>query len=320
MEAAGAGHLTCLERFHETGRFLDFYSPERAAAATASKLEAWLAAQAACRGGHAHVVRWLFRKGWPPAFDIAALWHPDHAAKPWMEALAAPKAQEVPFESVWDLKLKSKWHLPELSSFRGEVDLYRLAMNAPHCLVALLEAGARSAWICRTAASEGKAKLLSLAVHLGCPCDPEVFFAAAREGQMSVLSAVQLLDIRVLKEEGMGIRFIEQQAHGLFPPEEMQGRDWTRAAMWERAAIEAAAKGHKDVLQALLACEPAVLCACREVGEAAALAGSLECLKLLERCVSTRTAKRFPRGSQDTPQPSCIFPHESRNIHSTLLI
>lgn len=146
MEAAREGRLECLQRLRLEGRFLDLYKRrKRAAAGEASRAEAWLAALAACEAGHAHVLRWLFRYGWPRFFDAEPPWHLHDMADPWFEKFGiAPQLDLVNDANC----IGSLWRQPELPCFPPEVALYRSAMRAPACLDVLLEAGARSPWIC----------------------------------------------------------------------------------------------------------------------------------------------------------------------------
>lgn len=197
-------------------------------------------------------------------------------ADPWLnEFAAAPKAEEsVDFQPYANFTAGCLWPLPELPSFPGEVDLYRSAMKASECLNVLLDAGARSAWICRAAALEGRADLLALAVGRGCFLDPVALFFAAREGHLAVLQEILSLDpdLRIMK-----------QARRLFPRTKLWNADWRPEALLQRAGIEAAFMGHPACLEALLDTYPVLLHHCRKIGEAAVLAGHLDCLSVLQR-------------------------------------
>lgn len=215
-------------------------------------------------------------------------------AEPWLKQLTVPEAREEEEEDFFD----PTWTLPELGSFPGEVELYSHAMRAPECLEALLEAGARSAWICRAAALEGRADLLAMAVQNGCPCDPKCLFIAAREGQLAVLEKV--LD--------MGPDLLIKHAEGVFP--RAVGQAWTMETLVGRAGFEAACKGQAACLDVLLRRDHGILIQLREVGHAAAWAGSLDCLQLLRRyalllyskvyfCVTNDMFQDFPPSEQD---------------------
>jgi hypothetical protein len=69
MEAAKAGHLRCLERMKCEGRLLTSNSDERKTAGEVRKAELWDAALVACKARQAHVLKWLFRDGWPASVD-----------------------------------------------------------------------------------------------------------------------------------------------------------------------------------------------------------------------------------------------------------
>jgi hypothetical protein len=172
VDAARAGHVRCLARLAKKGQFLPLGSPGWEAAGEARKAEVLEAAVAGCSGGHAHVLAWLFSSAWPPPPDAALSCHT---------------------EDLWDVQEDFAAAFPFLDFDREplplEYKLYCCAVKQPTsaCLEAVLEAGCRSAWLCRIAAREGKADFLALAAKRGCPLERWVWMFAADKGDCAVL-------------------------------------------------------------------------------------------------------------------------------------
>eukprot|EP00884_Botryococcus_braunii_P018490 jgi/Botrbrau1/5324/Bobra.0391s0034.1 len=132
VDAARAGHLHCLQRLHEAEQFLDGYSLDREFAGEARRAEFWIAAHAACRAKHAHVLAWLFSRGCPPGFFDRHPFDLQFKDVPWGSA-AYVRYHPDPKEAR-DAPKPPEWLL------------FREAMKnaTPACLEVLLQAGFRS--------------------------------------------------------------------------------------------------------------------------------------------------------------------------------
>lgn len=181
MDAAKAGHLDCLKRLRQEGKFLDFYSQARQTATEAKRAQAWRAAIAACEAGNDDVLAWLFARGWPEESDDAK-WYIDDVMQP---------IETNELRQLLSDFLLSRWggmvRMPHWSPL--EMKLFLRALRNPDtgCLLQLLISGCRSKWICPMAAREGCKSHLILAACIGCPCGIRTVLAASRQGSHSLL-------------------------------------------------------------------------------------------------------------------------------------
>eukprot|EP00884_Botryococcus_braunii_P021882 jgi/Botrbrau1/8378/Bobra.0237s0001.1 len=264
MDAAEAGHLQCLQRLSEAGRFLPLASPHRASAGESRKLEVWDAAFASCRADHAHMLSWLFESGWPADFDAVLSWHMGDVVK----------SRDLIGEG-WPVKARGSCTVEDMdrelrTQFVPELDLYRQAMRnpTPACLEALLKAGCRSVWVCCLAAQEQKPAFLTLAAKWGCPCDLTALCLAAN---LPLLKAVH-------SEVSL--------SNGFLSPGTADLSDYAAMCI-VRAARAATRRGDAPCLAALL----------KWFGTAAATSGitrvgGLDCLHVLKRagCLNLKRA------------------------------
>jgi hypothetical protein len=170
LKGGQAGHVACLERLQEAGRFLPLDSPDRESAGEARRAQVWEAAIEACKAGHAHLLTWLFRSGWPRKADVFV---PD----------------DVP-DVIADWNLLKSLN-PEVPPPLAELALYSYAVTqpCPACLAALLDAGCRSEWLCTVAALKERQDSLSLSASRGCPVMTHTVIVAAHTGQLPLLEA-----------------------------------------------------------------------------------------------------------------------------------
>jgi hypothetical protein len=191
VAAASAGHVHCLQHMQQRGHFLGLDSPERAWAGEARRMQEWEAANVACEAGHARVVSWLFSSGWPAEEGVKFPWHLRDGVKP--ELWEAGNLRRLGSIS-WAF-------LPELQLFRSA-----LRNSGPDCLVALLDAGCCSGWICKLAALEGRADFWALALERGCPFDISHLIVAAWVGNLPCLELVYgIADKSLPKKDGRGL-------------------------------------------------------------------------------------------------------------------
>jgi hypothetical protein len=250
VAAASAGHLTCLKHFQERGLFLGLDSPERSSAGEARKLQVWNAAVAACREGQEPILSWLFlsrrTSGRPAEVDACIPWH------------------------LWDvvtLEDGDKCTESKVNLIIEEL-LSRYAILNPDtaCLMALLEVGFKSRWMCLMAVRKGKADFLNHAVDWGCPYDYEVLYIAAELGHLPILERLWSL---------LGLDCIDEEQP-----------DSKKVTAIELAAFRAAQYGQTDCLGALLRLGgPYLDISLRGLGLVAALGGHLSCLKALKKYV-----------------------------------
>lgn len=260
ITAAAAGHVRCLERLRTQGKFLGSEVGERAGAGEASKAQLWDAALKACERGHAHVLRWLFRGGWPASVDASPDWLLTDLAR-------------LPLG--WGSR--DEFYIPGMSYGGGwliEVNLCRYAMRDPstNCLKALLDVGCRSDWMCPLAALEGCEERLALVVEHECTCDVKAIYVAARGCSLRMLEAACW-------------HFINQAS-----------RDWAEflcnscgRRTLDKSIEVVAKKGSAACLEALLSWFYPVAFAHLEAMQAAARGaaerGHVDCLEVLQRCL-----------------------------------
>eukprot|EP00884_Botryococcus_braunii_P000405 jgi/Botrbrau1/10365/Bobra.146_2s0004.1 len=132
LEAAGAGHIHCLERLQQEGQFLGLGSPDRRTAGEARSAQAWEAADAACRANHSSTLKW-----------ILAVWRPSRRTPAKLWCLRSTED--------WDFTRDAGFYCPahvELPS-QHEFLLYRSVIRSPTpaCLEVLLDAGCRSPFL-----------------------------------------------------------------------------------------------------------------------------------------------------------------------------
>jgi hypothetical protein len=256
VTAASAGHVRCLQSLQMQGRFLGLDSPERGSAGEVRKLQVWEAAHCACKAGHAGVLSWLFAPGWPAEINAYVPRHLPDLVKPehW-------DAQKVScMEDIKGTPPQERVFVPELLLCR-----YAMQNPDPACLVALLNSGCRSKWICDMAALEGREDFWDLAAEHGCPFDLRSWVLAAREGQLPILRCLLRLGL-------------SSAGPARNRPEVLE--------MLQISAMAAAEAGHADCLEALLRWNTGFL-DLESLSVAAMERGHIPCLQVLLGYVPT---------------------------------
>jgi hypothetical protein len=234
-----------LHHFQELGLFLRLDSPERISAGEARKLQVWNAAVAACREDQATVLTWLFLSGWPAEVDACIPWH------------------------LWDVVKLEDGDTCEESKVNLMIEelLSRYAILNPGTasLMALLEMGFKSKWMCLMAVREGRAEILDLVVDRERPCDYyDCLYDAAKLGHLPILErlwSLLRLDCTVKEQpDSKAVKAIQ------------------------RAARFAAEFGQTECLQALLHWGKRYL-NLEDLGYYAACGGHLVCLQALHKYV-----------------------------------
>eukprot|EP00884_Botryococcus_braunii_P007213 jgi/Botrbrau1/16493/Bobra.0142s0087.1 len=276
VDAARAGHLHCLAQLCERGLFLPLDSPDWASAGEARKCQLFEAAIAGCSSGHADVLASLFSSGWSKLRGM----FPGHMQDLWEQ----PEDFEKAFPGLM---------IREPFCLAYKLYCSVLQQSTPSCLEALLDAGCRSAWICRIAAREGKADFLALAAKRGCPCDSWVWEFAASTGKLAVLEllasdcAMRIIAYKVgVDHDGisdyacMMVRLTGFAAsHGQW--ECLQILERAGCTRWRNAAESAARTGQFQCLRNLVQLHPDLLQG--SLLNDAALGGCLACLEFLEQ-------------------------------------
>jgi hypothetical protein len=154
--AAHEGHVVCLQRLCDEGKFMALDAPNRSSAGEFPRAQVWEAAAAACKAGYDNVLTWIFSSGWPSRVDELP-WH--------LLDLDDECEVDLPEHVVGD-------NYPPAPG-RLESRLYHHALHnsSASCLNALLAVGCRSPWICPLAACHQKKYFLFLAAKNGCRCD-----------------------------------------------------------------------------------------------------------------------------------------------------
>eukprot|EP00884_Botryococcus_braunii_P011273 jgi/Botrbrau1/20146/Bobra.0173s0048.1 len=143
----------------------------------------------------------------------------------------------------------------------GQVTAAETRSSTTACLVALLEAGCRSQWLCAIAAAEGQKDRLSLAARAECPCDIRMPYIAAHRFTVHCCSLLAV--VKAVYEEGTnsvtsrpfvdfiaGVRWYHRDEFEAVPIKYSRRKlsTWTLFPIREAVASE----GHLECIEKLL--------------------------------------------------------------------